>query len=73
MTTLDDFGGVLERPLDTFIWAFTISWSRLLARVQSPTLGAHTHAYAHAHGFWVGMGGYCVRVGMDGHSFQVGT
>ena len=37
----------------------------------------------HAHGFWVGMGsilllmgghgGYCFLVGMDGHSFQVGT
>ena len=27
MTTLHDFGGVLGRPLDTFIWALTISWS----------------------------------------------
>ena len=34
-TTLHDFGGVLGRPLDTFFWAFTISWSRLLARVWS--------------------------------------
>ena len=33
MTTLDDFGGVLGRPLDTFFWALTISWSRLLAGV----------------------------------------
>ena len=31
MTTLHDFGGVLGRPLDTFFWALTISWSRLLA------------------------------------------
>jgi hypothetical protein len=35
MTTLHDFGGVLGRPLDTFFWALTISWSRLLARVYS--------------------------------------
>jgi hypothetical protein len=33
VTTLHDFGGVLGRPLDTFFWALTISWSRLLARV----------------------------------------
>ena len=32
-TTLHDVGGVLGRPLDTFLWALTISWSRLLARV----------------------------------------
>jgi hypothetical protein len=35
MTTLHDFGGVLGRPLDTFFWALTISWSRLLAPVWS--------------------------------------
>ena len=28
-----DFGGVLGRPLGTFFWAPTISWSRLLACV----------------------------------------
>ena len=33
MITLHDFGGDLGRPLDTFNWALTISWSRLLARV----------------------------------------
>ena len=33
VTTLHGFGGVLGRPLDTFFWALTISWSRLLARV----------------------------------------
>ena len=33
MTTLHDFGGVLGRPLDTFVWALTIPWSRLLPRV----------------------------------------
>ena len=27
MTALHDFGGVLGRPLDTFSWALTISWS----------------------------------------------
>ena len=27
------FGGVLGRPLDTFFWALTIPWSRLLAHV----------------------------------------
>ena len=35
VTTLHDFGGVLGWPLDTFFWALTISWSRLLARVWS--------------------------------------
>jgi hypothetical protein len=35
VTTLHDFGGVLGRPLDTFLGALTISWSRLLARVWS--------------------------------------
>ena len=35
VTTLHDFGGVLGRPLDTFFWAVTISWSRFLARVWS--------------------------------------
>jgi hypothetical protein len=36
VTTLPDCGGVLGRGrLDTFIWALTISWSRLLARVWS--------------------------------------
>jgi hypothetical protein len=35
MTTLHDFGGVLGWPLDTFFWALTIPWSRLLACVRS--------------------------------------
>ena len=35
VTTLHDFGGVLGWPFDTFVWALTISWSRLLARVWS--------------------------------------
>ena len=35
MTTRHDFGGVLGRPLDTFLWALTISWSWLLACVWS--------------------------------------
>ena len=29
VTTLHDFGGGLGRPLHTFFWALTISWSRL--------------------------------------------
>ena len=29
VTTLHDFGGVSGRPLGTFVWALTISWSRL--------------------------------------------
>ena len=44
-TTLEDpwphhmmLGGVLGRPLDTFFWALTFSWSRLLARVWSGPL-----------------------------------
>ena len=40
VTTLHDSGGGLGWPLDTFFWALTISWSRLLARVWSgPTVG----------------------------------
>ena len=35
VTTLHDVGGVLGRPLDTFFWALTMSWSRLFARVWS--------------------------------------
>ena len=35
MTTLHDFGGGLGRPLVTFCWALTFSWSWLLARVWS--------------------------------------
>ena len=35
VTTLDDFGGVLGRPLDTFLWVLTISSSRLSTRVWS--------------------------------------
>ena len=31
--TLHAFEGVLGRPLDTFMWALTILWSRLLARM----------------------------------------
>jgi hypothetical protein len=34
-TTIHDFGSVLGWPLHTFFWALTISWSWLLARVQS--------------------------------------
>jgi hypothetical protein len=36
VTTLHGFGGVLGRPLDTFFWALTLSWSRLLAHVKRP-------------------------------------
>ena len=35
VTTLHDLGSVLGRPLDTFVWALTISWSRLSAREWS--------------------------------------
>ena len=35
VTALHDFGGMLGRPLDTLLWALTISWSRLLAYVWS--------------------------------------
>ena len=35
VTTLHGFGSVFGRPLDTFFWALTISWSRLLACVWS--------------------------------------
>ena len=35
VTTLHDLGGVLGRPLDTFIWALTISWSRLFGPLEN--------------------------------------
>ena len=35
VTTLHDFGGVLGWPFNTFFWALTMSWSRLLALVWS--------------------------------------
>ena len=35
MTTLHGLGGDLGWHLDTFFWALTISWSRLLACVRS--------------------------------------
>ena len=35
MTTLHHFEGVLGKPLDTFFWALSISWSWLLAHVWS--------------------------------------
>jgi hypothetical protein len=34
VTTLRDFGSVSGRPLDTFFWALTFTWSQLLARVE---------------------------------------
>jgi hypothetical protein len=40
VTTLHEFGGVSGRPLNTFSWALTISWSRLSACVWS---GPHIH------------------------------
>ena len=40
VTTLHGVGGVLGWPLDTFFWALTISWSRLLARVWSGPKGS---------------------------------
>ena len=40
VTTIHDFGGVLEQRLDMFLWALTISWLRLLARVWiGPSFG----------------------------------
>jgi len=35
VTTLHAFGGVLGWPSDTFFWALTNSWTRLLARLWS--------------------------------------
>ena len=42
-TTLHDFGSVLRRSLDTFFWALTISWSRLLACVWSCPWSRNKH------------------------------
>ena len=35
VTKLHELGGELGRPLDTFFWALTTAWSRLMARVWS--------------------------------------
>jgi len=43
VTTLHDFGGILGRALDTFCWALTISWSRLLAHVWPYPWGHFKH------------------------------
>ena len=43
VTTLHDFGGILGRPSDTFCWALTIPWSRLLARVWTCPWGHFKH------------------------------
>ena len=47
VTTLHDFGGVMRRPLDTFVWALTMSWSRLLARgeVAMSHNGLRSHSF----------------------------
>jgi hypothetical protein len=45
VTTLHEFGGVLGRPLDTFFWALTISWSWLLARVWSGLMVMGFHKF----------------------------
>jgi hypothetical protein len=50
VTTLQDFGGVLGRPLTSFFWALTISWSRLLAHVWSVPKGHSTHK---TEGLWL--------------------
>jgi hypothetical protein len=48
MTTRHDVGGVLGPPLDTFFWALTISWSRLLACVWSgPNIMNHAKPWWH--------------------------
>ena len=47
VTTWHDFGGVLGRPFDTFFWAPTVSWSRLLARVWS---GPYYYAFIYVMG-----------------------
>ena len=41
VTTPDNFVGVLGRPMDTFYWARTISWSWLLACVWSDANTRH--------------------------------
>ena len=60
VTTLHDCKGVLGRPLDTLLWALTISWSRLLARVWSGLsqqwcvqLGCPMLIYQHFTRFWI--------------------
>ena len=49
VTTLHDFGGVLGRPLDTFYWTLTISWSQLLGSVWSDNIWATSHIWLKAH------------------------
>ena len=37
----------VERPWDTFVWALTIIWTRLLARVWNGRNGHFTHTTSH--------------------------
>jgi hypothetical protein len=75
VTTLEEFGGVLGRPLDTFFRALTISWLRLVARVWSgpkvnQLISKALHWVPIPMGFgWAWVRCYCSWVGMSGHWF----
>jgi hypothetical protein len=62
VTKPHDIGRVLERPLDTFFWAPTLSWLRLLARVWSgPKCMACTMHHVQYHIRYMSIS--CLRVG----------
>ena len=46
VTTQHDFEGMLGWPLDTFFWALTVSWSRLLAHVWRPLIDFQDHGFS---------------------------
>jgi hypothetical protein len=60
VATLHDVGGVLGQPLHTFLWALTISWSRLLAHVWSGpecvliVVGWKGQVRDYGHNHWMG-------------------
>ena len=57
VTTLHKFGGVWGQPLDTFSWALTISWLRLLARVLSGHKSNRLHVDIFRFCFYIFIGG----------------
>ena len=52
VTTLHDCGGMLGRPLDTFLWALTISWSRLLLVCEAALSTLKTSTQANINIIW---------------------
>ena len=63
VTQKHDFGGALGQPLDTFVWALTISWSWLLARVWHGPELLHDHMIQwNTHNYKIGLPKYVANL-----------